>query len=223
MEERRPAVRPRRYDKQSMPLAILRAASVPVLASFVFTSGCVASRITPDGDTGSESTSAGGNSTSSAAGGTGGSAGDSSVDTGGATSMGAGGHTSTGTGGGSGGFEAAFMLGADISSVPESNVSFIDTDGETKSIFELLKNHGFNTIRLRTFVDPSAPYGYASSANGCAGLSEPFGDRDHVVAFAKQVKDAGMGFLLNFHYSDVWADPGNQIIPEAWRDVDTID
>jgi arabinogalactan endo-1,4-beta-galactosidase len=124
--------------------------------------------------------------------------------------------------GGGAQFEPPFILGADISSVQESQSTFRDTDGETKTIFAVLKNHGFNYIRVKTFVDPSAPYGYASTANGCTGFPEPFGDRDHVVAFGKQAKDAGMGFLLNFHYSDVWADPGNQIIPEAWRDATTL-
>lgn len=119
-------------------------------------------------------------------------------------------------------FEVPFMLGADISSVQEANATFVDTDGQTKSIFDLLKNHGFNYIRIKTFVDPSAPYGYASSANGCAGLPEPYGDKDHVVEFGQQIKAANMGFLLDFHYSDVWADPGNQIIPEAWRDAANI-
>jgi len=144
---------------------------------------------------------------------------------GGATSGSANQGTTSGTtGGGSGGaFEAPFFLGADISSVQEGNATFVDTDGQTKSIFEVLKNHGFNYIRIKTFVDPSAAYGYASTENGCAGLPEPYGDRDHVVEFGQQVKAAGMGFLLDFHYSDVWADPGNQIIPEPWRDAASIE
>jgi arabinogalactan endo-1,4-beta-galactosidase len=116
----------------------------------------------------------------------------------------------------------SFILGADISSVQESSSTFRDTDGQTKSIFALLKNHGFNYIRLKTFVNPTAPYGYASNANGCTGLSQAYGDKAHVVAYGKQAKDHGMGFLLDFHYSDVWADPGNQIIPEAWRSASTI-
>src|SRR5690606_21938685 len=45
----------------------------------------------------------------------------------------------------------------------------------------------------------------------------------HLVAFAQQVKAAGMGLLVDFHYSDTWADPGKQIIPEQWRDAQTID
>jgi arabinogalactan endo-1,4-beta-galactosidase len=115
-----------------------------------------------------------------------------------------------------------FILGADISSVSEGNSTFRDTDGQTKSIFDLLKNHGFNYIRLKTFVDPTADHGYTSNANGCNGSMQPYASRDHVVAYGAQVKAAGMGFLLDFHYSDTWADPGKQIIPEAWRGASSI-
>lgn len=123
-----------------------------------------------------------------------------------------------GGGGAEGGSDdAPFILGADISSSQETNLVYRDVDGSELPLLDVLKNHGFNYARLKTFVEPSAPYGYASSANGCPGLSEPFGDRDHVVAFGKQIKAAGMGFLIDFHYSDTWADPGNQLIPQAWR------
>jgi arabinogalactan endo-1,4-beta-galactosidase len=115
-----------------------------------------------------------------------------------------------------------FLLGADISSVQESQVRFTDTDGQNKSIFTLLASHGFNAIRLKTFVEPSAAYGYSSQENGCSGLSEAYGDKSHVIDFGKQAKAAGMQFLLDFHYSDTWADPGNQIIPEQWRSASTI-
>lgn len=179
--------------------------------------------------------------------GTGGSGGGMSFESGGSSSGGSGDHAAGGastggaaTGGeiGSGGVPAAggmvtsggsgsggeavsfdppFILGADISGTQESDVEYVDTDGQVKTIFEVLANHGFNYVRLRTFVEPGAPYGYASDANGCAGKSETFGDKDHVIAYGKLAKDHGMGFLLDFHYSDVWADPGNQIIPSAWR------
>jgi len=127
-----------------------------------------------------------------------------------------------GSGGEAGAFGGPFALGADISSTQESDLTYRDVDGTEMPLLEVLKNHGFNYARLKTFVDPSAPYGYASSANGCPGLPEPYGDRDHVVAFGKQIKQAGMGFLLDFHYSDVWADPGNQIIPQAWRGAASV-
>ena len=113
-----------------------------------------------------------------------------------------------------------FYNGADISEVQEyerNNTKFYDVDGKESDIFTILKNHGFNSIRLRTFVSPKAKYGYAAS--GCGHDSEAYGDKDHVVAFAKKVRAAGMGLLVDIHYSDVWADPGKQIIPERWRNV----
>lgn len=77
-------------------------------------------------------------------------------------------------------------------------------------------------MRLRTFVDPGAPYGYATGTGGECAKSEPYCDKAHTVEFAQQVKAAGMGLLIDFHYSDTWADPGKQIIPAAWRSANTI-
>ncbi len=164
-------------------------------------------------------TSSGGSSAGGAASGGSASGGESSAgeSSGGAAA----GGTSAG-GAGSGNIDVPFILGADISNTQQTRSTYVDTDGQTKSIFALLKNHGFNYVRLKTFVDPSAPYGYASNANGCSGLSEPFGDKDHVIAYGQQAKAEGMGFLLDFHYSDVWADPGNQIIPEPWRGASSL-
>lgn len=141
--------------------------------------------------------------------------------------------TSAGMGGsGTGGmggmpvFEPSFILGADISSVQEAvdeGARYTDTDGSEKGMLELLKNHGFNYVRLRTFVDPGASYGYAFGTGGDCAKEETYCDEDHTVEFGKQIKAAGMGFLLDFHYSDTWADPGKQIIPEAWRSARSID
>lgn len=175
---------------------------------------------------GAVSSSGGSSAGGASGGGSSGGLGSGGADpAGGAASGGASSGGTASGGGGTGGAPEApsFFLGADISSVQESNSTFIDTDGEQKSIFALLKNHGFNSVRLRTFVDPMAPYGYASSANGCSGKSEAYGDKAHVIAYGKEAKDHGMGLLVDFHYSDVWADPGNQIIPEAWRDAGDID
>jgi arabinogalactan endo-1,4-beta-galactosidase len=121
-------------------------------------------------------------------------------------------------------FEGSFILGADISSVQEAvdqGTLYVDTDGQQKTLLALLKNHGFNYVRLRTFLDPAAEYGYASGS-GCPAKAEPYNDRDHTVAFAREVKAAGMGLLLDFHYSDTWADPGKQVIPQAWRGVGSV-
>ena len=117
-----------------------------------------------------------------------------------------------------------FYTGADISTVQEyerNKTKFYDVDGTEMDIFSLLKKHGFNAIRLKTFVDPKAKYGYAAS--GCGHEAEAYADKDHIVAYAQKIKAAGMAFLLDIHYSDNWADPGKQIIPERWRKVNSSD
>ena len=120
--------------------------------------------------------------------------------------------------------EFPFYTGADISTVQEyerNKTKFYDVDGSEKDIFTLLKDHGFNAIRLKTFVDPKAQYGYAAS--GCGHEAEAYADKDHIVAYAQKIKAAGMAFLLDIHYSDNWADPGKQIIPNRWRKVNIAD
>jgi arabinogalactan endo-1,4-beta-galactosidase len=123
--------------------------------------------------------------------------------------------------------EPEFMLGADISSMQEAvdaGTSYVDTDGVSKGLLELLRGHGFNYVRLRTFVDPTALYGYANpTGEDQFRKSESYCDKAHTLQLAQQVKQAGMGFLLDLHYSDNWADPGKQIIPEAWRDAGSIE
>jgi arabinogalactan endo-1,4-beta-galactosidase len=201
-------------------------------------------------DAGGMPASGGGDTGGSEAGGVGGEARGGAVsttggeDTGaageasaGAPAAGAGGGGATGTEGGAAGAGGAggepsvprpdFMLGADISSVQEAvdqGVTFVDTDGEEKTMLELLAAHGFNFIRLRTFVEPMNLYGYANPNGNTAYVrDEPYCDSDHTAEFGKQVKDAGMKLLVDLHYSDNWADPGKQVIPESWRDAASID
>lgn len=152
---------------------------------------------------------------SDASGGTSGSAG--AGGSGGAAGSGAG----TAGGAGTSSTLPSFMLGADISSVQEamdSGTRYADTDGTQKGILDILKNHGFNTIRLRTFVEPQAEYGYATCTS-----DEAYCDKDHTIEFARDIKAAGMSLLLDFHYSDTWADPGKQVIPALWRSASTIE
>ncbi len=231
-----PAARPRFGNLSLMKRCLLGGLCALVLAS-MFTA-CSDGDHRPSGrDAGASGKGSSGAASGGAAGEqTGDSAGEAGARPGRGGEPGAGagpegGRANGGSGGGGGGEKAdggeaasdtTFMLGADISSVQEHDYTYIDVDGKEKPLLEILKNHGFNYVRLKTFVDPNAPYGYASSENNCPGLPEAFGDRDHVVEFGQQIKAAGMGFLLNFHYSDVWADPGNQIIPEAWRDAADI-
>jgi len=109
-----------------------------------------------------------------------------------------------------------FILGADISWIPEreaGGVKYADS-GAVKDILEILKEHRFNYIRLRLFVDPTAkitgetesPY----SAKGYCNL-------ESTRAMAKRVKAAGFKLLLDFHYSDTWADPAKQYKPVSWN------
>jgi beta-galactosidase len=106
------------------------------------------------------------------------------------------------------------MLGADISFLPElenRGMKFYDK-GVQKDAIEILKDHGFNYIRLRIFNNPSAEKGYSPGKGFC--------DLEHTKQMAARIKKAGMKFLLDFHYSDYWADPQQQYKPSAWKDMD---
>ena len=112
--------------------------------------------------------------------------------------------------------KAPVILGADISWVQEQEVQgvrFAD-HGTQKDILAILKDHGFNWIRLRVFHNPKAENGYSKDG---------YCDLDHTLAMAKRIKTAGMQFLLDFHYSDTWADPQHQIKPAAWADLHGAD
>src|ERR1039457_6243146 len=90
-----------------------------------------------------------------------------------------------------------FILGAEVSWAPEDEADGAEyyDHGVRKDIFEILKEYKFNYIRLRLFVDPGAPDGYAM------GRQEAFCDLEHVKAMAKRARTAGMGILLDIHYS----------------------
>jgi arabinogalactan endo-1,4-beta-galactosidase len=109
-------------------------------------------------------------------------------------------------------FRPSFIIGADISAVPaaEDRGTKFSDQGVQKDVLQILKDHGFNYIRLRLFVEPTNAGGYSRQG---------YCDLPHTVAFAHRVKAAGMGFLLDFHYSDTWADPGKQTKPLAWRQL----
>lgn len=112
-----------------------------------------------------------------------------------------------------------FILGAEIAWVPEDEADGAEyyDHGMRKDIFEILKDYKFNYIRLRLFVNPGAPDGYA------AHRKEAFCDLAHVEAMANRAKAAGMGILLDIHYSDTWSSPGHQKKPPAWENLDFPD
>jgi arabinogalactan endo-1,4-beta-galactosidase len=122
-----------------------------------------------------------------------------------------GGTVLLGASGGHGKKKIGKMLGADISFLPQlesRGIKFSD-NGVQKDALQILKDHRFNYIRLRIFNDPAADSGYSPGKGFC--------DLEHTEAMAKRVKAAGMKFLLDFHYSDTWADPGKQFKPAAWK------
>ncbi len=105
------------------------------------------------------------------------------------------------------------VLGADISFLPQledRGMKFYDKAVQ-KDAIEILKDHGFNYIRLRIFNNPAADSGYSPKKGFC--------DLEHTKQMAKRIKAAGLKFLLDFHYSDTWADPGKQFKPSAWKGI----
>lgn len=81
-----------------------------------------------------------------------------------------------------------------------SGYKFYDANGTQQDCFQLMKSLGMNSIRLRVWVNPSD--GWCNTAD--------------LVAKAIRAKNAGMRIMIDFHYSDSWADPGKQTIPAAW-------
>jgi len=101
-------------------------------------------------------------------------------------------------------------VGGDISVLlkyEQQNATYLDKDGAAiADVLNFLKQQGWNTMRVRLFVDPSND----KDKNVCQDL-------EYVKTLGKRIKDAGLLFMLDFHYSDTWADPGKQIIPDSWK------
>lgn len=104
-----------------------------------------------------------------------------------------------------------FARGADISWCTEMEADgkkFYNADGTETDIFALMKEIGMNAIRLRVWVNPTL-YGYGA-----------WSDKADVVAKAKRAHEQGLDLMIDFHYSDFFADPGSQTIPLDWKDYD---
>ena len=84
--------------------------------------------------------------------------------------------------------------------------NYLSQDGHAiTDVLAFLKEQGWNTVRVRLFVNPSG-----TDKAVCQDLA-------YVKLLGKRIKEAGLCFMLDFHYSDTWADPGQQIIPAAWN------
>lgn len=101
-----------------------------------------------------------------------------------------------------------FAKGADISwltQMEESSYSYYDSTGTKKDCMQILKSLGINSIRLRAWVNPS----------------DGWCNTEDLVAKAVRAKNSGFRIMIDFHYSDVWADPGHQAKPLAWTGLDS--
>jgi arabinogalactan endo-1,4-beta-galactosidase len=98
--------------------------------------------------------------------------------------------------------DAGYAVGADVSFLrqAESQGAVFKDSGQPRSGLRILKDHGYNWIRLRLFHAPA----------------ELPNDLSYTIAEAREAKALGFKFLLDLHYSDTWADPGHQATPEAW-------
>jgi arabinogalactan endo-1,4-beta-galactosidase len=108
------------------------------------------------------------------------------------------------------------IIGADISALPQlesRGIKFSNKVGQQEDVLKIMKDNGFNYIRLRIFDHPEQPKGYSRGG-------QPFCDLQHTLAMAKRIKAAGMKFLLDFHYSDTWADPQRRDKPAAWSNLE---
>jgi len=104
-----------------------------------------------------------------------------------------------------------FAKGADIGWLQQMEATgykFYDNNGKEQDCFKILKDHGINTIRLRTWVNPNN-----SPTSG-------HNSKNETVDMAVRAKKWGMRVMIDFHYSDSWADPGKQKKPAAWEGHD---
>ncbi len=101
-----------------------------------------------------------------------------------------------------------FAKGADVgwlSQMEATGYKFYDADGKEKDCLQLLKDSGMNSIRLRVWVNPNND----KASGHCS--------KDETVAMALRAQKMGMRVMIDFHYSDSWADPAKQFKPKAWE------
>ena len=108
-----------------------------------------------------------------------------------------------------------FIMGVDASSViaeEQSGVVYRGFDGSEQDVFKTLAENGVTHIRVRVWVDP-----YDADGNGYGGGNN---DADKAAEIGARAAKYGLRLIVDFHYSDFWADPGKQMAPKAWKDMD---
>ncbi len=108
-------------------------------------------------------------------------------------------------------------VGGDISLLPEyeaAGAQYKTHDGTPiTELLPWLHEQGMNAMRVRLFVDPENYKGPNADSNACQSL-------DYILPLCQRIKEQGFALMLDFHYSDTWADPGAQWTPAAWADLD---
>lgn len=105
------------------------------------------------------------------------------------------------------------LLGGDISMLTkyeQAGTVYRNSEGKKTDALKLFKKEGWNAMRLRLFVDSNQ----APEENKDEGVCQ---DLDYVMKLGKRIKKAGFQLMLDFHYSDTWADPGKQFTPASWQ------
>ena len=105
-----------------------------------------------------------------------------------------------------------FIMGMDASAVlaeEASGVKYYGFDGTEQDVFKTLAQAGVNYIRVRVWNDPFDVNGNGYGGGNC--------DIENAVVIGKRATEFGMKLLVDFHYSDFWADPGKQMVPKAWE------
>ncbi|WP_081844533.1 glycosyl hydrolase 53 family protein [Cellulomonas sp. URHE0023] len=112
------------------------------------------------------------------------------------------------------GLPEGFKRGVDVStalSLEESGVTFRDTHGQVADLFDVLAQSGVTDVRVRVWNDPWDAQGHGYGAGNV--------DVERAVEIGERATAAGLGVLVDFHYSDFWADPSKQKAPKAWADL----
>ncbi len=108
-----------------------------------------------------------------------------------------------------------FIFGMDVSSVlaqEASGVKYYDFDGNEADLFRILSDNGINYIRVRVWNNPFDQEGRGFGGGNC--------DINAATEIGKRATACGMKLLVDFHYSDFWADPGKQMVPRAWAGME---
>lgn len=112
----------------------------------------------------------------------------------------------------SSGAVAQTLLGGDLSMLPtyeKSGVQYRDSAGDSIDVLPFLQEQGWNTVRVRLFVNPANASADHHSEGVCQNLK-------YIIPLCQRLQRSGFQLMLDFHYSDTWADPGQQTMPKAW-------